>query len=248
MTDIQKQIVNIQKQNDGMETGFKNKGIKFTKLSIDNMEPEKTLMILKDYNEYLKNISKNNKPPPQQKEAKPIIEQSVKEKKVNKNDSDDEDELTKEEKITFPTIYNMEDVKRAFFSKEYDTFNNLIQEQPLLKFYKATYKWADDNTGKADFAARNLLRGFVQGLDSYRKYLMVCFRCILVDIETKKYTYPSYWIVNTEIDMNKLLGSLYDDYDFIKIDDSETISKILKKMEKNEDENDTSLIGEVYLH
>ena len=146
----------------------------------------------------------------------------------------------------------MEDLKRAFFSKEYDTFMSLIQQQQStnnkLKFYKSNYKWADDNTGKPDFAARNLLRGFVQGLDPYRKYLMVCFRCILLDTETKKYRYPSYWIVNTDVDMKTLLGSLYDDYDFITVEESEAIHKMLTRMRKNEDENDSALVGETYLH
>lgn len=49
-----------------METGFKNKGIQFTKLSIDSLDQEKELLFLKDYNEYLKNISKQNRPPPQE--------------------------------------------------------------------------------------------------------------------------------------------------------------------------------------
>ena len=70
MSDIEKQITNLKKQNDGMEISFKNKGIEFTKLSIDNMAPETELMLLKDYNDYLKGISKNNRPPPQQKEVK----------------------------------------------------------------------------------------------------------------------------------------------------------------------------------
>jgi hypothetical protein len=253
MSEIEKQITNLKKQNDGMEISFKNKGIEFTKLSIDNMAPETELMLLKDYNDYLKGISKNNRPPTQQKEVKVSKpEQPPTSKNANKNDSDDEDELTKEEKITFPTICNMEDFKRAFFSKEYDTFMSLIQQQQTtnnkLKFYKANYKWADDNTGKPDFAARNLLRGFVQGLDPYRKYLMVCFRCILVDTDTKKYRYPSYWIVNTDVDMKTLLGSLYDDYDFITVEESESINKMLSRMRKNEDENDSALVGETYLH
>lgn len=66
--DIEKQITSLKNQNDGMEIEFKNKSIKFTKLSIDNIEPETELLLLTNYNEYLKNISKNNSPPPQQKE------------------------------------------------------------------------------------------------------------------------------------------------------------------------------------
>lgn len=252
MSDVEKQIINLQKQNDGMELSFNAKDIKYTKLHCENLDPETELIFLKDYNEYLKNISKNNRPPPQQKEVSiPKVENKLNSKKENTYDSDNEDELTNEEKITFPTICNLEDAKRAFFSKEYDIFNDFIEKQQStnnqLRFYKATYKWADDSTGKADFIARNLLRGFIHSLDSYRKYLMVCFRCILVDVETKTYAYPSYWIVNTTVDIKNLLGSLYDNYEFTLIQKT-NISKMLKKMEKNDNENDISLIGETYLH
>ncbi len=53
MSDLTKQITNLKKQNDGMEISFKNKGITFTKLSIDTIDPETELKLLKDYNEYL---------------------------------------------------------------------------------------------------------------------------------------------------------------------------------------------------
>ena len=110
------------------------------------------------------------------------------------------------------------------------------------------YKYSSDNTGRPSFVAKNLLRGFVQGLDDYRKYFMICFRCILVNKETNEYRYPSYWVVNTNDDLKTILGSQYDDYDFIAVTEPEAISKLLKKMERNEDENDDALIGEVYLH
>jgi len=42
----------------------------------------------------------------------------------------------------------------------------------------------NDNTGCPRHVEKNLLRGFVQCLDDYRKYLMICFRCILVNKET----------------------------------------------------------------
>ena len=244
--DLSKQILNLKKQNEGIETSFKAKNIKFTKLDTDSDNPETELMLLKDYNEYLKNISKQNRSPPPIKEEKPKEQPKPKPKQDNDNDEDDDD-LIKEVKPVYSTITNMEDIKRAFFSKEYETARELIKQQPF-KFYEVNYKYASDNNGSPGYVAKNLLRGFVQGLDDYRKYFMICFRCILVNKESIEYIYPSYWIVNSNDDIKMILGSLYDDYDFISVKEDDTINKMLKKMEKNEDENDNALIGECYLH
>lgn len=240
---MDKQIANLMKQNEGMETSFRNKNIAFNKLSLDNnMESNMKFNFLKNYNEYLKGISVANKPPPQEKlKQQPKLEESK-----SKND-DDEDDVPKEIKPVYSTITNMEDIKRAFFSKEYETAYLLIKQHPL-KFYKVNYKFSSDNTGRPSYVAKNLLRGFVQGLDDYRKYLLVCFRCILVDKNTNEYKYPSYWIVNTNDDLKIILGNRYDDYDFIALEDDKAINNMLKKMEKNEDDNDESFIGEAYIH
>jgi len=245
MDDILHQITNLKKQNDGIETAFKNKGINFTKLSIDNVEPEIEFKFLKDYNNYLKGISAANRPPPQEKSVK----QEVLKKKENIEEDDDQYEFPKEVKPIYSTITNMEDIKRAFFCKDYETFQQLVRQQPF-KYYKANYKYAEDNTGRPAFVAKNLLRGFVQNLDDYRKYLMVCFRCIsYIDIDNvTHYRYLSYWIVNSNDELNSILGSLYDDFDFISLEEPEKIVRMLRRMEKNEDENDDALVGEVYLH
>jgi hypothetical protein len=242
-------ITNLKKQNEGMETAFKNKNIEFTKLSIDDVDPETELKLLKDYNNYLKIISSANRPPQQEK---PKIEKSKIEKKQetpkkSKDDDEDEDVVPKEVKPVYSTITNMEDIKRTFFNKDYESFNNLVKQHPF-KYYKVNYKYSSDNNGRAEYIAKNLLRGFIQGLDDYRKYLMVCFRCILVNKEIKEYKYPSYWILNSNDDVKNILGSLYDDYDFILVEEDEAIDNLLKKMEKNEDDNDDNLVGEVYLH
>lgn len=59
MSDIETHYKS-KKQNDGMELYFIDKGISFNKLSInseiDNLDTHLTLV--KNYNEYLKNISK----------------------------------------------------------------------------------------------------------------------------------------------------------------------------------------------
>lgn len=238
---MENQITNLKKQNEGMETGFKNKGIQFTKLSIDSVDLESELLFLKDYNEYLKNISKQNRPPPQEK---PKVEETQLVKP--KQNDDDDDDIPKEIKPVYSTITNMEDIKRAFFSKEYDDAFALIKQHPF-KFYKANYKYADDNNGRPSFVAKNLLRGFVQTLDDCRKYFMICFRCILINKGPNQYRYISYWVVNTNDDLKVILGSTYYDYDFIQVKDEDSY-KMLRQMEKNEDENDDDLVGEVYLH
>ena len=183
-----KQIASLKKQNEGMETSFQTKGIKFTKVSIEDVDPETELLLLQNYNKYLKEISAANRPPPQVKEEKPKVAE------VKPKDDEDDDEPIKEVKPVFSTITNMEDIKRAFFSKDYDTAYQLIRQHPF-KFYKANYKYAEDNAGRPAFVAKNLLRGFVQSLDDYRKYLLVGFRCI--SIVENRYSYPSYWIVNS---------------------------------------------------
>jgi hypothetical protein len=235
-----------------METAFKNKGIKFTKLSVDEtVDIERQLDLIKIQNEYLKDISKQNRPPPQEKpkeQVKPNEQPKQKDMKVeHDDDEEDEEEFVKEVKPVYSTITNMENIKRACFSKDYTTAAELIKHQPF-KFYKANYKFSSDNIGRPAYVAKNLLRGFVQVLDEYRRYFMICFRCILIDKETNEYRYPSYWIVNTNDDLKAVLGSVYNDFEFVAVEGEEAVSKMLKRMEKNEDENDEALIGEVYLH
>jgi hypothetical protein len=245
---MDKLIDNLKKQNNGMEIGFKNKNIEFTKFITDDIDPEIELKLLKDYNEYLKGISKNNRPPPQEKQVKQEQkQQSVPKKKEEDDDDQGDDDTPKEVKPVYSTIVNMEDIKRAFFNKEYEILNTLIRQHPF-KYYEVNYKYASDNTGRPQYIAKNLLRGFVQGLDDYRKYFIVCFRCILTNKETNEYNYPSYWIVNSNDDIKTILGSLYDDYEFNLVEDQNEITNLLKKMQKNENEEDDSLIGEIYLH
>jgi hypothetical protein len=245
---MDKQIANLKKQNEGMETAFKNKNIEFTKLSTDNIDPEIELDLLKNYNEYLKGISKNNRPPPQEKQVKQEQkQQSVPKKKEEDDDDQGDDDVPKDLKPIYSTIVNMEDIKRAFFNKEYDNFNDLIRQHPF-KYYQVNYKYASDNTGRPQYVAKNLLRGFVQGLDDYRKYFIVCFRCILTNKEINEYIYPSYWIVNSNDDIKTILGSLHDDYEFNLVEEPAEITRLLKKMEKTETEEDDTLVGEIYLH
>jgi len=239
------QIDYLKKQNDNMEKSFKSKCINFTKLSIDEVTPETELKMLTDYNDYLKNIARTKRSLPPVKENKPTPKSK---EKVEDEDEDSVEDIRKETKPVYSIITNMEEIKRAFFSNDYDRAFELIKQHPF-KFYNVHYKYSDDNTGRPSYVAKNLLRGFVQGLDDYRKYLMVCFRCFLLDNVTKQYIYSSSWIVNTNDDLKTVLGTIYDDYDFVEIKGDEEIINMLKQMVKTEDENaETTLIGEVYLH
>lgn len=53
-------INTIKQQNDEIEALLKTRGIKFTKLSIDNMDPETEMLIIQTYNKYLNDIFAQN--------------------------------------------------------------------------------------------------------------------------------------------------------------------------------------------
>lgn len=266
MSDIQRQIDNLKKQNEGMELSFAKNNVTYEKRCLDDilnyrlklMNSDEIYEWLKEYNEQLKQVSKYLKDKQRQEKEKELKEKKENELKEKEQKQinvvvpkpkteealDEEDELTKEEKISYPTIFNMEEAKRAFFSHDTDTFTNIIEQQltcdSSVKLYKGIYKWQDEYVGRPEFVARNLLRGFVQNLDHLRKYLMVCFRCSIVDKDTKTYNYESFWIVNTTVNLSVLLGSIYDDFDFTEFNE-------LTNMYNKKDIDDT-VIGEAYLH
>lgn len=224
----------IQKQNEGMEKAFETKHIIYTQLTVDPDTP--LLEQLKTYNEYLKKLSKDNRPAPQVKEPLKKVEKV--EKVLDNNDDEEEPVVEKEIIPVYSTITNMEDIKRAFFSKEYDTFTQLLSQHPF-KYYTGWYKYSSDNDGRPEYVAKNLLRGFSQYLDTYRKYFMVRFRCIRIRQTPTEYTYSSEWIVNSKDDLKTILGSFGDDYEF-----SESTDKAFIVEEKG----DKNIIGEMYVH
>jgi hypothetical protein len=133
----------------------------------------------------------------------------------------------------------MEDIKRAFFCKDYELFNELIK-QFNFRYFRADYKYSSEKDGLPEFIAKNLVKGFVRNLDDYRKYFMVCFRCY--KNENNNYSYPSLWIVNSNDDIKDIIESNYDDYNYIEEKDVVTF---LQNMQKVEDEN---CIEEAYVH
>lgn len=133
----------------------------------------------------------------------------------------------------------MEEIKRAFFNNDYQLFNELINNFNF-KYYRADYKYSSEKDGAPEFIVKNLVKGFVRNLDDYRKYLMVCFRCY--KNENNNYTYPSFWIVNSNDNIKDIIGSIYDDYIYVEESD---ITTFLKEIQKVDDE---SCIVESYVH
>lgn len=236
-------INSIGKQNESIYNGLKAKGIEVERDIIpEGSDEETTWSILTAENNKLKELAKQTKPAPQPKEpkvAQPVQTPKPTPKK-EEDDEIDEDEV-EPPKPKFDCITNMEDIKRAFFNKDYDIAKTMILAQPF-KFYEVNYKYNSDKDGAPDFVARNLLKGFVRNFDDYRKYFMICFRCHKVG---SNYEYKSKWIVNTNEQVSIVIGTLYDDFEFTDI--SSEIEDFVKSMEKL-DENTEGLIGEAYVH
>ncbi len=248
MSSSQK-INSISKQNESIYNGLKAKGIEVERDVIpDGSDEDTTLSILSAENNRLKEIAKQHKPAPQVKEPKVVHPVQTNESNSNskpKPKKDDEEEIDEDEieppKPKFDCVTNMEDIKRAFFNKDYEAAKSMIMEQPF-KFFEVNYKYNSDKDGAPDFVARNLLKGFVRNFDDYRKYFMICFRCHKVG---SNYEYKSKWIVNTNEPVINVIGSLYDDFEFNEVtDDFENFVKSMEKL----DENTDGLIGEAYVH
>ena len=242
-------IQNLQKQNDAIYSSLVSKNIQFTRYVIADITDETQIFkILSAENKELKELSKNNRPLPQVVEKKPIVPVVEKKEPIPKESkNDEEDESFEEVKKSYTIIHNMEDIKRAFFNKEYELFEELVKQHEFI-YYRVSYKYSSDNDNKPDYIARNLLKGFGRALDDYRKYLLVCFRC--KEYEPKKYEYNSLWIVNTKDDLKTVIGSFYDDFDFQlqTFDVENSIHNFLEELRKKDLDIETNIIGETYIH
>lgn len=235
-SNLENKIKNLIKQNDSIYSSLLFKNILFERINIsDEITDEEKIIFLTEENEKLKYVSKSNRPPPEVKIIKPIIIETK--KNISKDECDEEENYETPEK-KFTTITNMEEIKRAFFNKDYELFNQLIQ-QFNFRYYRADYKYSSDKDGSPEFIAKNLVKGFVRNLDDYRKYFMVCFRCYKNE---NNYSYPSLWIVNSNDDIKNIIESIYDDYIYTE---ESNIPIFLKDIQKVEDEN---CIEELYVH
>ena len=244
---MENKVQALIKQNESIFNSLKMRNIQdigeLISLS-DTLSIEQNYEVLSNYNNRLKELVKNNKP---EKKVEPKPEKKVEpkpEKIIETKDEDDEDIEYSDPIKKFETITNMEDIKRFFFSGNYEEFNKLVKEHNF-KLYNVNYKYASDKDGCPTFSAKNLVGGFVRNFDDYRKYCMICFRCIRTDTDPITYKYPSLWIVNSNDDIKKIIGTLYDDFEFIEVIDNKDI--FYKNMEKM-NSDDKFLIGESYVH
>lgn len=273
-TTTTKAIVGLQKQNNGIYSSLLNKNIAFERIVIPPNVlalalEEEHLKLLQEENIMLKEVINANKilepkppkttnppiPPPNQSKSKSKSE-SKPQDNIDKNDKNDDDE---EEKFNNPVknyniICNMEELKRSFFNKDYTLFEEQVKNNPF-KLYKVGYKYDNDKDNAPDFSARNLLKGFVTNFDDYRKYFMICFRC-WKNQHNPTYKYNSLWIVNTNEPILNVIGSLYEDFNFVEITDVnetlEFIQQIKKLPELDLEEpvyvDEYTCIGESYVH
>ena len=220
-------INGIRKQNESIYNSLKSKNISEIGelITFTDETPEQQFQLLQQENKRLKSMV-----PPA-----PVVVKEVPIKQVPVVKEDDEKEETYEDPVPkFETITNMEDIKRAFFSGEYDKFEELVKEHNFKLLY-GTYKWSSDKDGAPEFVAKNLLKGFVRKFDDFRKYFIICFRCVQETKSPNTYSYPSLWIVNTLDD--KLIDKFSDDFTFTKPEDSETFYKLIRKDESSFDES-----------
>ena len=251
-----KAILGLQKQNDGIYSSLNARGIHFERIVIpEGTNEDEHLNLLKEENSKLKEVANANKPPPQPKEEKKKPEQTQsqpkKESKPKDNDEEDDEKTFEEPVKKFDVITNMEDLKRAFFSGDYNTFETEIKAHPF-KFYKVGYKYDSDKDGVPDFSAKNLLKGFVRSFDDYRKYFMVCFRCWKHKSETK-FKYESLWIVNTNEKLSNIIGSMEEDFIFNEATEIDNFILDIKKLPETDSEEpvyfgEYTCIGESYVH
>jgi hypothetical protein len=246
-----KAILGIQKQNDSIFTSLLAKNILFERIVIpEGVEEQEHLKLLNEENVMLKEVVKANKPPPQLKEVKPIVESKPNESKTKENkDDDEEDEIYEEPVKKFDTITNMEDMKRAFFGGDYGVFEEQLKLHPF-KLYKVGYKYNSDKDGVPEFSAKNLLKGFVRNFDDYRKYFMICFRCWKSQ-DKNEYKYDSFWISNTNEPIQNIIGSLWEDFEFEETSELDNFINMIKKIPETDEPvyvNGFTCIGESYVH
>jgi len=233
----------LKKQNAGMYNNLVNSNIVFNRSvpseafsdeEVVKFDQEEKPQVMKAMQEFRKS---QPKAPPKKKETQPPPQKKA---KVADDAEADENEYV-EKKPNYNTFNNMEDLKRAFFNNEIDTFIKMCREQKYL-FFEGAYNYNSDMDGRPKFVATNLVSGFVRNLEDKRKYFLNCFRCYANEDGT--YTYSSYWIVNTDASISEVTEKFSDDFTFTQVE-NDGLDAFLQKFQKSTEEN---MINEVYLH
>lgn len=149
------------------------------------------------------------------------------------------EQLEKEPVAKFPTTGSLEPFKIKFFSQDNQYMEDLKDGKFQVFFTK--YKYSDEYAGKPTFVINNLISGFVQQLESKRKYLFISFKC------TKDPTYniEGVWITNCTLSMDQIVPEKYDDFEWeeLKMDKEEDCDRLTDLLKK-----DTDTVTNCYLH
>jgi hypothetical protein len=249
MTSSNNIIIGLSKQNKSIHSSLVAKNIEYVlHIFDDNINDDEQTNILRQENKNLKEIAKLHRPPAIVKEKKTVVF-PIKKVNARKNDEDDVDDHTSfkdDDVVNFDTMINLEELKRAFFNNDYDEFHKCIKDT-TLKLYKAEYKFSSDKDKSPEYAAKNLLNGFVRSCDAYKKYFMICFRCWKSQNEIT-YKYESLWIVNTMEPIAHVIGDFYTDFKFHAITDIDSFVEEIKKLPEESVSNEYKCIGESYVH
>lgn len=248
---LESKITGLKKQNDGIYSSLISKNINYDRISIleEELSQEDILEILENENIKLKELAIKSKPPPKIKEIKikaPEEQPIIKKKDIIIDENNDEIDDNYEDKVKkFDIITNMEDIKRSFMNND-ESFKELILAHKF-NYYRAKYNFNSYMDKSPEYVARNLLTGFVQNFDSYRKYFMICFRVKKQDMDDSninKYLYEALFIINSNDLLVNFVGSFVDDFQFEIESDVESFLTDFKKLPESTD----NLIGEVYVH
>lgn len=251
---MDKQIAGLVKQNEAIYGSLKAKdvqGLGGLGVAPDGLSLEEQKDFLLKENARLKELVKASKPveqvqPKPKAQPQPKSESKAKPKPEPSGSDDEEEENLAPPPPKFSTIANMEDLKRAFFCGDYEQFDQLVKSSPY-KFFKSEYKFASDKDGAPDYSARNLVKGFVRSFDDYRKYFMICFRCLQATESPPTYTYPSIWIVNTLDPIANVIGSTVEDFDMVEVNDPDSITQLIQLIKKMDDTT-PGYVAEAYVH
>jgi len=241
-----KQLTSLQKQNDGIYKSLTARNIEFKRLIVtDKMEVSEIIMILKDENTQLKTIAKLHKPSKQKKKRKAgAVKTGAVKPDAVKPDAV-KSAIPVDEVIAYKPITSnreMEVIKRVFFNESIEDFTNLCSNY-TFQYYHLRYRFASDNDMKPKYIAGNLVGGLVKQLEEFKQFLFGVARCevSLHPGNGTTYLYDFYTILNTQHNIQDVLGSLLDDYLIEEIE----LKTIGEQFPKRIDE---MVIAEKYLH